>query len=221
MLILNLYKSDKPEKKYYVEYTNANTNRLNKMYFGSAGYDSFIDHKNDDRKNMYLLRHKKRERWDTLSPGMLSRFLLWNLPTLTASIKDTNKRFNNIKIINKTRGKTAGSNILKEKPSAYRSMKLGQLGLTKPTTKENKGALINWTREKWQNLTARVTDGKFYDCGTKGKKQIEQDLPSVCRPSIKVNDKTPKPLSDKVTNKIIKKAIRINKKGESINWKDL
>jgi len=30
------------------------------------------------------------------------------------------------------------------KPSVYRSMHLGKLGLTKPSTKENKGKRINW-----------------------------------------------------------------------------
>jgi hypothetical protein len=102
MLLLNLYKSDKPKKKYYVEFTNPNTDRLKRIYFGATGYNSYIDHKDKDRKNRYLLRHKKREDWNMLSPGMLSARLLWNLPTLTASIKDTNETFNNIKIINKT-----------------------------------------------------------------------------------------------------------------------
>ena len=40
------------------------------------------------------------------------------------------------------------------KPSAYRSMHLGKLGLTKPSTKKNKGALLRWTKEKWLNLNA-------------------------------------------------------------------
>jgi len=221
MLLLNLYKSDKPEKKYYVEYTNPNTNRLNKMYFGAAEYDTFIDHKDEDRKERYLLRHKKREDWDSLSPGMLSARLLWNLSTLSDSIRDTNKRFNNIKIVNKTKNNVASGNVLNQKPSAYRSMKLAKLGLTKPTTKLNKGKLIDWTNEKWQNLTARLTDGEFYDCGTKGKKQKKQDLPSVCRPSIKVNDKTPKPLAHEIDNKTIKKAIKMKQQGQRINWIDL
>ena len=59
----------------------------------------------------------------------------------------------------------------KEKHSAYRSMKLAAEGKTKPTTKENKGALKRWTDEKWVNLTAKITDKKELPCGTKGKKQ--------------------------------------------------
>jgi len=220
MLKLYLYKSDKPAKKYYIEFINPNTNRLKRMYFGSQGMNDYTITKDDKAKERYIKRHKAREQWNILSPGMLSRFLLWNLPTLTASIKDTNKRFDNIKIINKT-SKTGG-NILKQKPSAYKSMRLGKLGLTKPTTAKNKGKLIQWKKELWENLTARLTDGdKFYNCGTKGKKQIEKDLPSVCRPSKRINKSTPQPLSNELSNKQVMTAIKKKKKGERIDWQSL
>jgi hypothetical protein len=34
------------------------------------------------------------EDWNNPSPGFFSRWLLWNKPSLKASIKDTEKRFN-------------------------------------------------------------------------------------------------------------------------------
>ena len=151
--------------------------------------------------------------------GFFSRWLLWNQKTLPASIKDTNSRFG-IKIINKTKSKIGGNNPLKEKHSAYRSMKLSKLGLTKPTTKANKGALLNWNKEKWLNLTALLTDKKKLPCGTKGKKQKEQNLPSVCRPSIIVNNKTPK-LASNYSDTQIRKAIKLKQKGERILWDEL
>ena len=219
MLKLYLHKSDKPSKKYYIEFINPDTNRLKRMYFGSANMNDYTITGDDEAKERYIKRHKARERWDTLSPGMLSRFLLWNLPTLTASIKDTNKRFNNIKIINKT-GKTGGRNPLNEKASAYRSMALSKMNLTK--TKENKGKLKQWRDEMWENLTARITDGdKFYNCGTKGKKQIEKDWPSVCRPSKKINKTTTKPLANQLSDKQIMKAVKIKQKGKRIDWQSI
>lgn len=217
-----LYKSDKPAKKYYIEYTT-NEGNTKKIYFGAIRpngipYEAFIDHKNEDRKNRYIKRHQSRENWNELSPGMLSRFLLWNKPSLTASIKDTNERFN-IKIINKTKQNNK-TKVLNEKPSAYRSMKLSRLGLSKPTTQANKGKLQTWRDEMWENLTARITDGdKFYNCGTKGKKQ--GNLPSVCRPSKRINKSTPQPLSNELSNVQIKKAIKIKQRNQRINWKDL
>ena len=40
------YKSDKPEKKYYII-----TKSEKKIYFGAAGYSDFTKHKDEERKN--------------------------------------------------------------------------------------------------------------------------------------------------------------------------
>ncbi len=46
-------------------------------------------------KSAYIARHKVRENWnDPMSAGALSRYISWNLPTISASIKDYKKRFN-------------------------------------------------------------------------------------------------------------------------------
>jgi hypothetical protein len=104
-----------------------------------------------------------------------------------------------------------------KKHSAYASMNIkGNI-----TTPEEKADLIRWGREKWLNLTAGITDNKKLACGTKGKKQKELGLPSICRPSIKISNKTPSPLSSSYTKQQIKKAINIKKKGEIIKWKSL
>ena len=113
--------------------------------------------------------------------------------------------------------------VLKIKPSAYRSMMMGKLGLTKSTPQKKKD-LLRWGSatkgEKWINLTALITDNKKLPCGQKGKKQ--GNLPSVCRASIKISDKkTPKPLASQLSKQQIKKAIQIKQKGERINWKNL
>lgn len=103
-----------------------------------------------------------------------------------------------------------------EKHSAYKSMKLKN----NKTTPQEKTNLINWGKEKWINLTAKITDNKTLPCGTKGKKQIDLNLPSVCRPSIKVNEKTPI-LASNYSKQQIQKAIEIKKQGKTINWKNL
>ena len=103
-----------------------------------------------------------------------------------------------------------------EKHSAYRSMRLKG----NKTTPQEKADLIRWENEKWQNLTAKITDNKKLPCGTKGKKQMELGLPSICRPTIKVNNKTPI-LASSYTKTQIKKAINIKKDGSIIKWKSL
>lgn len=108
--------------------------------------------------------------------------------------------------------------ILNENPSAYRSMKLAKMGLSKSTTKENKGALQKWTNEKWLNLNALLDKNIELPCGTKYKGQIE---PTVCRPKKKIDKKTPIPLAYDLTKNQIKKAIEIKKEGKRVNWKEL
>jgi hypothetical protein len=63
--------------------------------FGSKNASDYTIHKDDERKRLYLLRHEKNEDWnDPITPGALSRWILWNKKTLKASIEDFKKRFN-------------------------------------------------------------------------------------------------------------------------------
>lgn len=102
--------------------------------------------------------------------------------------------------------------------SAYKSMAIAKEG----KTKSKDGDLRRWINEKWQNLSPiTLIDNTFYECGKKSKEQIKKDIPSVCRPSVKVNKDTPRPLAKEFTKKQIKKAIEIKKKGEYIKWNEL
>lgn len=111
--------------------------------------------------------------------------------------------------------------VKKMKASAYKSMLLGKLGMTEKTPKKTEN-LKRWNQmEEWVNLTALLTDKKELPCGTKGKKQKEKSLPSVCRPKKKANNATPKPLAGDLTKKQIEKAIKIKQKGQQIYWSKL
>ena len=72
--------------------------------------------------------------------------------------------------------------VMKMKPSAYRSMLMGKLGLTKKS-KKGRASLCRWGSqkkgEKWINLTALLTDKKVLPCGKKGERQKELGWPSV------------------------------------------
>ena len=68
---------------------------LFRSHFGAAGMSDFTKHKDEERKKSYLSRHKARENWnDYMSSGSLARWILWNKPTLEASINDYKKKFN-------------------------------------------------------------------------------------------------------------------------------
>ena len=50
----------------------------------------------DDRKERYIAKHQKNENWrDPKTAGFYSRFILWNKPTLEASVNDLNEGYNN------------------------------------------------------------------------------------------------------------------------------
>lgn len=67
-----------------------------KIHFGAKGYQDYTEHQDPKRKDLYILRHSATgtEQWCTPNTaGFFSRWLLWNLPSLEASIRDTEKRF--------------------------------------------------------------------------------------------------------------------------------
>lgn len=108
--------------------------------------------------------------------------------------------------------------MIRQKPSAYRSMRLGSIGLSKPVSKRNKGSLQRWTDERWLNLNALIDLHIEIPCGQKYKGQTE---PTVCRPKYKKSKNTPKPLAKDLTKKQIQEAIKIKKQGRRIDWKKL
>ena len=92
----HLYKSSLAGKKYMVK-TDTKT-----IHFGAKNYTDFILSGGDEeRKKRYIARHQRNEDWTKSgidTAGFWSRYILWNKPTITASIKDTEARFN-IKIV--------------------------------------------------------------------------------------------------------------------------
>ena len=84
-----ILKSHRPDKKY-----DAFVDGRKIVSFGATGYEDFTTHKNEERKQRYLNRHRKNEDWtDPLTAGFYSRWLLWNKETLQDSLKDMNDRF--------------------------------------------------------------------------------------------------------------------------------
>jgi hypothetical protein len=93
MKLLSIKPSTKPEKKYMATFeTDKGTTKT--THFGAAGMDDFTKTNNKEQKDRYLARHKANENWnDPTSAGALSRYVLWNKPTLRASIADFKSHF--------------------------------------------------------------------------------------------------------------------------------
>ena len=81
-------KSTNKNKKFMA---NINGKLIN---FGQAGASDYLQHNDDGRKQRYIKRHEKREKWDDpMTAGYYSRWVLWNKKTIDESIADINKRF--------------------------------------------------------------------------------------------------------------------------------
>ena len=85
------YKSDKPEKKYYIITSNGK-----KIHFGSSDYQDFTQHKDETRKNSYIKRHRKNEDWTKSgidTPGFWSYHYLWEFPSKTQAYENIKKKY--------------------------------------------------------------------------------------------------------------------------------
>jgi len=83
---IKLQKSSKPKKKFDAIFQNRKTGREKKISFGSAGMSDYTIHKDPERKQRYITRHQKREKWGNdgiLTAGWWSRWLLWSEPSMT------------------------------------------------------------------------------------------------------------------------------------------
>ena len=88
-----LSKSTNKAKKFMAVFTYSDGNTKT-THFGAAGMSDYTIHKDEKRKKRYLTRHRKNENWDDYtSAGSLSRWVLWNKPSLRGSWKDYLKRF--------------------------------------------------------------------------------------------------------------------------------
>lgn len=94
MKFVKLVHSENPSKKYDIYLMDGD--KEHKVTFGSAGYSDFTKHHEEARKQLYLGRHRAREDWTEsglLTPGFWARWILWNLPTVSASLADARRRF--------------------------------------------------------------------------------------------------------------------------------
>jgi hypothetical protein len=82
-------------KKYRAEFVDEKTGKKKVVNFGQAGASDYTINKDLQRRNRYIKRHlKDLKTLDPTRAGYLSMFILWNMPDLTNSIKDYEKRYN-------------------------------------------------------------------------------------------------------------------------------
>ena len=94
MVEIVIKKSSRDDKKYDAIIDGNKT-----VSFGAKGYSGFTKHKDEERKKNYIARHKPNQDWkDYTTAGFYAKHILWNKPSIEASVKDTNEKFPNLNI---------------------------------------------------------------------------------------------------------------------------
>jgi hypothetical protein len=95
MKLLSISPSTKPDKKYMAKF-QMDTGRTKTTHFGAKGMYDFTQLPHDEiKKAAYIARHRVNEDFSNpTSAGALSRWILWNKPSLSSSIADYRRKFN-------------------------------------------------------------------------------------------------------------------------------
>lgn len=93
-MYVNITKSTRVGKKMMAIFYDEAKKKIKTTHFGASGYEDYTTHGEIQRKMNYISRHKAREDFnDYMTAGSLSYWILWNKPTLTASIEDYLNKF--------------------------------------------------------------------------------------------------------------------------------
>lgn len=100
MKLVEIIPSSRADKKLMAIFKD-DKDKIKKVHFGARGYRDYPYYfKNEGsiyakkKRDGYLTRHSVREDWnDPTTAGALSRFILWNKPSIEESIHDFRKRF--------------------------------------------------------------------------------------------------------------------------------
>ena len=106
--LIKITKLKKGPKKYEAEFKK--NNKIIKRKFGAKGMSDFTIHKDTERRDRYIKRHKKDLKTnDPTRAGYLSMYILWNKKTFKASVADYKRRLNSYNRTGKFKKKITGS----------------------------------------------------------------------------------------------------------------
>lgn len=97
---VTISRSSNSEKKLMAVFEDSEGKKIKTTHFGQRGASDYTKHGDKERMERYLERHgggtttSTKEDWkDPTTAGALSRWLLWNKPSLSASFSDYKSRF--------------------------------------------------------------------------------------------------------------------------------
>jgi hypothetical protein len=97
---VEISRSSNSEKKLMAVFSDKEGNKIKTTHFGQRGASDYTKHGDRERMKRYLERHgggtttSTKENWkDPTTAGSLSRWILWNKPSLSGSFSDYKRRF--------------------------------------------------------------------------------------------------------------------------------
>ena len=93
MINIVIQKSHNPKKKY-----DAIINGSKTISFGAVGYEDYTTHRDETRKQNYIKRHSNED-WSISnleSAAWMSRYILWEKPSLQEAVKNANAMYKNV-----------------------------------------------------------------------------------------------------------------------------
>jgi hypothetical protein len=97
--LVKVTRSKKPLKKWdaVFQMPNCRTKTVSFGAYRSPGvpYEDYTMHHDKERRRRYIERHSRRESFrDPTKPGTLSRYILWEEPTVRSGVAKYKRRFN-------------------------------------------------------------------------------------------------------------------------------
>jgi len=81
-------------KSFTALFYNESAQLVKTVHFGATGYPDYTISPHDEEMRKNITRHKSNESWNNpMSAGALSRYILWEYPSLTTAINQYAKRF--------------------------------------------------------------------------------------------------------------------------------
>ena len=91
---IEISKSSRAGKKYQATANNRT------IHFGQKPYEDFTMHRDESKRQNYIKRHGAQQDWskkNVMTPGFMSRFVLWEAPTVRGAVTKLNKKYPDIK----------------------------------------------------------------------------------------------------------------------------
>ena len=65
-----------------------------KITFGSKTSNTYAEGASDQKRAAYIKRHSVNENFNKIGPASLSRYVLWEKPSISAGVEEFKRRFN-------------------------------------------------------------------------------------------------------------------------------